>query len=110
MSCHPSSGDKVVIVGGKYAGRRGLVMKVTKSMCAVRLSHNGDVVRVMTHNVELPNTVDRNEKEVIAKVEVCQRRCCQGNLEAVRTATKEIREMQARLDELVEKLERLSTT
>jgi ribosomal protein L24 len=67
-----SYGDKVVIIGGKYKGCTGQMVKLTEMMCAIRLSHSIEVVCIMTHNVELRSVVVGGVKEEQLHEEICQ--------------------------------------
>jgi hypothetical protein len=101
-------GDKVVIVGGKYAGRPGHVVKVTEKMTTVHLLSGNDIVRVMSHNVELHSTGCGYKREEQPRVEICHKQCCKDCMQALMAAKDEVEALRDRVEELLKMLDRLS--
>jgi hypothetical protein len=102
-----SCGDKVVIVGGKYAGRLGHAVKKTEKMCSIKLLQSEEVVRVMLHNVHL--YVKLPEEDQCPDKGVLQKHCCKLRAEVCAVAREELLNIQVRLDELIELLSKMGT-
>ncbi len=88
------SGEVIVIIGGKYVGRKGTVVKQTDQMTCVRLSDSDKEVRVMTSNVALVGVV----KELNVQA---------GKKEVINAVKVELEDMRQRMAELILLLEKL---
>jgi len=87
-------GEVIVIIGGKYVGRKGTVVKQTDQMTCVRLSDSDKEVRVMTSNVALVGVV----KELNVQA---------GKKEVINAVKVELEDMRQRMAELILLLEKL---
>ena len=88
------SGEVIVIIGGKYVGRKGTVVKQTDQMTCVRLSESDKEVRVMTNNVGIVGVV----KELNVQA---------GKKEVINAVKVELEDMRQRMAELILLLEKL---
>ncbi len=106
-----SCGDKVMVIGGKYVGRLGHGLKLTDKMCSVRLHPSEDVIRVMSHNVQRHEGMPVRAIEKVDRLgpDVCSKPCCGDRMDALNEAKEEIIMMRARMKELIELLENMST-
>jgi ribosomal protein L24 len=104
-----SYGDKVVIIGGKYKGCTGHVVKLTEMMCAIRLSHGIEVVRIMSHNIELRSVMMGGVKEEQLHEEICPKQCCREQLDALVAAKNQLKNMKEQMEELVVMMNALTT-
>jgi len=50
------TGNTVLVTGGRYNGKRAIVMDETEKMFYIKLLHNSQVTRVMKYNVTAIDT------------------------------------------------------
>ncbi len=98
-------GDVVQVIGGKYQGRRGVVMKLTAKMSVLKLKNGTIEVRVMRANIRRKPTeqdavhVAQTEREHAATEEAIR----QGVMQ-------ELQAMRHRMDELIDVLAALNVS
>jgi ribosomal protein L24 len=106
MGRMPGPGDAVRVIGGKYAGRSGTVVKVMEKMYAIRLCIGGDVVRVPKENVT--DEVSSTAANVMygAKMETWKEDTSRLTAVVVKA---ELIAMREQLDKLIGMMEKLQT-
>jgi len=111
MTCGLTCGVKVDVVRGKYKGDRGVVRKVSGKMCVVELSRAKECVRVLQDSVQVVDDLSGvfpMERQISGNVEHEGRTASGLKRAAVRKVfERELREIQARVDELIILLEQL---
>ena len=94
-------GDSVRIIGGKYCGKNGIVIRRTKRMVVIRLADTMTEVRIMIENAVRPAV----ELDKVKSVEMNR----QKSALLVAAVKEELVKMQARIDELVMLLSKMQT-
>jgi transcription elongation factor len=94
-------GDSVKIIGGKYCGKNGIVIRRTKRMVVIRLAETVTEVRIMIENAVRAAV----EPDKVKSVEMNH----QESALTVAAVKEELVKMQARIDELVMLLNKMQT-
>jgi len=104
-------GVSVDVVRGTYKGDCGVVRNVTTKMCVVELQRAKEVVRIMKDSVQIRGDVVETRQIRVSCY--CDGNCgkekcpCENKVAVRKLIEQELRDIQARVDELVMLLERL---